>query len=88
MRILPFGRSWMGKCDSSYLNTRDANRTCSLHFAFPQEMAARQKEFPLVMETFYPGFREENGIKDYLASSRRQKYSQGIYRHYPELDRQ
>jgi glutathione S-transferase len=25
-------------------------------------------------------------IKEYLASDRRQKYSQGIYRHYPELD--
>ena len=28
----------------------------------------------------------EKAIKDYLASSRRKKYSMGIYRYYEELD--
>lgn len=30
--------------------------------------------------------RERPNIKAYLASDRRQPYSLGIYRHYPELD--
>ena len=50
-------------------------------------MAAQDKDFPLVFGTFYPNFKEEKRIKDYLASSRRKEYSMGIYRKYPELDR-
>jgi len=58
-----------------------------LHFAFPKELKAREKEFPLVFGTFYPGIKEEKGIKEYLASERRLPYSMGLYRKYPELDR-
>ncbi|KAK5286976.1 hypothetical protein LTR16_003962 [Cryomyces antarcticus] len=58
-----------------------------LNFAFPKEMEARSKEFPLIYTKFYPGIKEEKGIKQYLASDRRPKYSMGIFRHYPELDR-
>lgn len=59
-----------------------------LHFAFPKEMEAQKSKFPLLFSTFYPSFKEEKGIKDYLASDRRLPYSMGLYRHYPELDRQ
>ncbi|TKA81575.1 hypothetical protein B0A49_00347 [Cryomyces minteri] len=59
-----------------------------LKFAFPKEMEARSKEFPLIYTKFYPGIKEEKGIKQYLASDRRPKYGMGIFRHYPELDRQ
>jgi glutathione S-transferase len=58
-----------------------------LLFAFPKEMKAREKEFPLVFGKFYPGIKEEKGIKEYLGSERRLGYSMGLYRHYPELDR-
>jgi glutathione S-transferase len=34
----------------------------------------------------YNAVKERPKIKEYLASDRRQKYSQGIYRYYPELD--
>ena len=34
----------------------------------------------------YEAVKERPKIKEYLASDRRQKYSSGIYRHYPELD--
>lgn len=34
----------------------------------------------------YGAVKERPNIKDYLASDRRQKYSMGIYRQYPELD--
>ena len=57
-------------------------------FAFPKEMEARKKEFPELLETFYENVKEEKGLKEYLASERRLPYSMGVFRHYPELDRQ
>ncbi|KAF2139645.1 uncharacterized protein K452DRAFT_231908 [Aplosporella prunicola CBS 121167] len=72
----------------SYADTTWWQVVDGLHFAFPKEMEARKKEFPLLFATFYPSFKEEKGIKEYLASERRLKYSMGLYRHYPELDRQ
>lgn len=59
-----------------------------MYFAFPKEMKARQSEFPLLLGIFYAEFKEEKGIKEYLSSKRRLPYSKGIFRHYPELDRQ
>ena len=59
-----------------------------LFFAFPEEMEARRKDYPLLFAKFYPGIKEEEGLKEYLGSDRRLKYSMGLYRHYPELDRQ
>ncbi|KAF2207955.1 hypothetical protein CERZMDRAFT_91693 [Cercospora zeae-maydis SCOH1-5] len=56
-----------------------------LYFAFPKEMQARQAEFPELLDTFYKSVREE--LKTYLESSRRLKYSEGVFRSYPELDR-
>jgi glutathione S-transferase len=32
--------------------------------------------------------KEEPGLKEYLASERRLPFSEGVFRHYPELDRQ
>ncbi|KAF2834497.1 glutathione S-transferase [Patellaria atrata CBS 101060] len=60
-----------------------------LHYAFPMEMAYRKQSgaFPLLFEKFYPGIENESGIKEYLASERRLPYSEGIWRHYLELDR-
>jgi glutathione S-transferase len=59
-----------------------------LYFAFPKEMEARKKEFPDLLDHFYESVKAEKGIKEYLASDRKFEYSQGIFRHYPELDRQ
>lgn len=59
-----------------------------LFFAFPNEMKARKEEFPELLGTFYEGVKGEKGIKEYLASGRRMEYSMGVFRHYPELDRQ
>ncbi|KAK5684798.1 hypothetical protein LTS10_002872 [Elasticomyces elasticus] len=59
-----------------------------LFFAFPKEMAARKKEFPDLLGSFYESVKSEKGIKEYLSSKRRMPYSEGIFRHYPELDRQ
>ncbi|EMD00399.1 hypothetical protein BAUCODRAFT_144076 [Baudoinia panamericana UAMH 10762] len=57
-------------------------------FAFPKEMAARKEEFPQLLGDFYEAIKQESGIKEYLSSKRRMSYSMGIFRHYPELDRQ
>ena len=59
-----------------------------LLFAFPNELKAREKDYPLIFGTFYPSIKEEPGIKEYLAGDRRLPYSKGVFRHYPELDRQ
>ena len=57
-------------------------------FAFPKEMEARKKEFPGLFGGFYEGVRKEGGLQEYLGSERRLPYSQGVFRYYPELDRQ
>ncbi|KAM0719624.1 hypothetical protein Q7P37_003754 [Cladosporium fusiforme] len=59
-----------------------------LRFSFPKEMEARKEEFGLLMGQFYESVREVGGLKAYLASERRLPYSEGIFRYYPELDRQ
>lgn len=59
-----------------------------LHFAFPKELEARSNDYPLLFGTFYPSIKEEKHLKEYLASDRRLPYSMGVFRHYPELDRQ
>ena len=57
-------------------------------YAFPKEMEARKKEFPDLFGKFHDNLKEEKGLKEYLSSERRMSYSMGIFRKYPELDRQ
>ena len=59
-----------------------------LHYAFPKECNARQKDYPLLIGTFYPSIKEEEGIKKYIESGRRIPFSNCLFRHYPELDRE
>lgn len=56
-------------------------------FAFPKALMRMEKsgEFDSVFR-LYKAVQERPRIKEYLVSDRRQKYSMGIYRHYPELD--
>jgi len=72
----------------SYADTTVWQVLNGLQFAFPKEMEARKKDYPLLFGTFYESVKDTKGVKEYLASDRRQPYSMGIYRHYPELDRQ
>jgi hypothetical protein len=64
-----------------------AEDTSRVRFAFPKECKARESEFPGIQK-FYENMKEEKGVKEYLSSGRRLEYSNGIFRHYPELDRQ
>ncbi|KAF2865560.1 hypothetical protein BDV95DRAFT_249900 [Massariosphaeria phaeospora] len=72
----------------SYADTTVWQVLDGLKFAFPKEMEAREGDHPLLFGTFYPSVREHSGLKDYLVSSRRIPYGDGVFRHYPELDRQ
>ncbi|KAG9195577.1 glutathione S-transferase [Alternaria panax] len=72
----------------SYADTTLWHVLSGLEFAFPKEMEARKKDYPLLFGTFYNTVKEANGIKEYLGSDRRKQFSLGIFRHYPELDRQ
>ncbi|KAK8085969.1 hypothetical protein PG994_000943 [Apiospora phragmitis] len=56
-----------------------------LKFMFPKAMKGMEKEHKGVFE-LYEAVKARPKIKEYLASDRRQPYSQGIYRHYDELD--
>jgi len=58
-------------------------------FAFPNAMARLEKEGKYKhVFALHESIKERPKIKEYLASDRRQKYSMGIYRYYPELDEQ
>ncbi|KAH9932989.1 glutathione S-transferase C-terminal-like protein [Fomitopsis serialis] len=58
-----------------------------LLFAFPKRMDA-VKEGGEYADVFalYERVKGEKGIKEYIASGRRQPFSMGLYRHYEELD--
>lgn len=56
-----------------------------LKFMFTKAMEAMEKEYKGVFE-LYEAVKARPKIKEYLASDRRQKFSEGIYRHYDELD--
>ena len=55
--------------------------------AFPKcvERLRGSGKYEKVFELHEKVAQREN-VKKYLESERRQKYSMGIYRHYPELD--
>jgi glutathione S-transferase len=72
----------------SYADTTLWHVLNGLKFAFPKELEAREKEFPLLFGAFYASVQEQKSVKEYLASERRLPYNMGIFRHYPELDRQ
>ncbi|KAI0484040.1 glutathione S-transferase [Xylariaceae sp. FL0804] len=58
-----------------------------LKFAFRRAMRAAETSGKYVhVFELHSTVRERPKIKEYLASKRRQDYSQGIYRYYPELD--
>jgi glutathione S-transferase len=56
-------------------------------FAFPKTVKKLREsgKYDGVFKV-YDVVKERPNIKAYLASDRRQKYSNGIWRHYPELE--
>lgn len=72
----------------TYADTTLWHVLCGLLFAFPKELTARMPHYKLLFGTFYPSVQEHSTLKDYLASDRRKPFSMGVFRHYPELDRE
>ena len=58
-----------------------------MKFAFPNALGKIEKsgKYGRVFGV-HKAVKERPNIKKYLASDRRQKFGQGLYRHYPELD--
>ena len=57
-----------------------------LRYMFPKRMAAIEHDYPVVIR-IHDRVAELPGIRAYLASDRRLAFNtQGIFRHYPELD--
>lgn len=71
----------------SYADTTLWNVLSGLQYAFPNELKARKKDYPLLFDTFYDNIAHTKGISEYLQSERRLPFGNGIFRHYPELDR-
>ena len=93
-RVLEFNKGFGGEGKYleggriSYADTTVWQVLDGCFFAFPREMEVRKGEFPELLGAFYESVREEGGVREYLASGRRLEYGMGIFRHYPELDRQ
>jgi glutathione S-transferase len=73
------GESW------SYADLSLFHLIEGLRFAFPKRMQTLEKDTPRLVK-LHDAVAELPGIKAYLASDRRQAFSDGIFRHYPELD--
>ncbi|KAI8943516.1 hypothetical protein NX059_001513 [Plenodomus lindquistii] len=82
------GGKYLAGVKLSYADTTVWHVLSGLQFAFPKEMEARKSAYPTLFESFYPTIQEEKGLKEYLASDRRKPFSMGVFRHYPELDRE
>jgi glutathione S-transferase len=81
------GGKWLYGGQFSYADLVLFQCVDGVKFAFPKAMARLEKEegYRHVF-ALHESVKNRPRIKEYLASERRQRYSQGIYRHYPELD--
>jgi glutathione S-transferase len=81
------GGEWLYGGEMSYADLVLFQCLDGVKFAFPKAMERLEKErkFKGVFG-LYERVKGTTKIKPYLESERRQTYSLGIYRHYPELD--
>jgi glutathione S-transferase len=56
-----------------------------LRHAFPERMAAVTRDCPKLLD-LHERVSDLPELQAYFASDRRQRYGDGIFRHYPELD--
>jgi len=76
---------WLYGNSITYADTSLFQVVDGLLFAFPKCMEEQKKKIPKVL-ALYDAVKNHEKISKYLASERRQKYSNGIFRYYPELD--
>jgi glutathione S-transferase len=85
-RILKQRGNWLAGEAWSYADLSLFHLIEGLRFAFPKRMAAVGGDYPRVGK-LHDAVSELPELRDYLASDRRIAFSDGIFRHYPELDR-
>jgi glutathione S-transferase len=81
------GGKWLYGGEMSYADLVLFQCLDGVKFAFPKALGRLEKEGKYKgVFALYESVKALPKIKAYLESDRRQKYSLGIYRHYPELD--
>lgn len=84
-RILAHRGRWLAGERWTYADLSLFQLIEGLDFAFPRRMARVARDTPRLL-----GLRDSVAalpdLQDYLASERRQPFSDGLFRHYPELD--
>jgi len=84
-RILAHRGDWLAGHSWSYADLSLFHLIEGLRFAFPRRMATVARDTPKVM-ALRDAVASLPQIAAYLASDRRQPFSNGVFRHYPELD--
>jgi len=83
----PQGNGHMAGRSLTYVDLSMFQLLQGLRYAFPRAMAARQGSWPL-LAALHDAVAARPRVRAYLASKRRIAFNrQGIFRHYPELDR-
>jgi len=84
-RILVHRGPWLAGSSWSYADLSLFHLVEALRFAFPRRMATVTRDTPRVIAA-HDAVAALPQIRAYLASDRRQPFSNGLFRHYPELD--
>lgn len=85
-RVLHQRGAWLsGAGNWSYADLSLFQVVQGLRFAFPRRLATLQPQYPLVM-ALHDRVQALPELRPYLDSPRRLAFSDGIFRHYPELD--
>ena len=84
-RVLAHRGDWLAGSRWSYADLSLFHLVEGLTFAFPRRMATVARDTPKVT-ALRDAVAVLPGLDSYLASDRRQPFSNGVFRHYPELD--
>lgn len=84
-RVLAARGNWLAGEAWSYADLSLFHLVAGLKFAFPKAMARITRDTPRVMK-LHDAVANLPELQDYLSSDRRLAFSEGIFRHYPELD--
>lgn len=84
-RILSARGDWIAGESWSYADLSLFHLIAGLKYAFPRRMAAVGGDYPRLMK-LHDAVAALPELQDYLSSDRRIAFSDGIFRHYPELD--
>jgi glutathione S-transferase len=84
-RVLAHRGTWLAGNRWSYADLSLFHLIQGLSHAFPKRMATVARDTPKVL-ALHDAVKALPELRDYLTSDRRIPFSDGIFRHYPELD--